>query len=193
MNITLLMGTIGFVCYYIYDVFSILKPESIARYLFRIGTILVVISFILEVYFNIELIQTGTVFFYLYLGLLFLCLLFLIYTLFFCFDLNETYFAISQMRMAYTKGMYALCRHPGVLWFAGMFLSLYGLIGTRETLQYTCCMILYNVIYIILQDIFIFPNTFSNYASYKRETPFLIPNRKSIKRCMMTICEKRKK
>ena len=57
-------------------------------------------------------------------GFLFLCLL--IYTLFFALPFEETYCEENKLRAAYTEGMYGLCRHPGVLWFAGAYLCMWG-------------------------------------------------------------------
>ena len=41
--------------------------------------------------------------------------------------------------------------------------------------------------YIIFQDLWTFPRTFFNYKEYQQSTPFLIPNRKSIRVCLRTI------
>lgn len=187
MNMSLIIGTIGFILYFIYDINSVKKPEGIARYFFGLGSIFVLSSVIYEIYVQRTHIQTGGISFFISVCLLFLFTGLLIYTLFFCFDMEETYIQVNQKRMAYTRGMYALCRHPGVLWFAGCFLCLYGLIGEKETFIYGLAMIFYNVCYVILQDVYVFPHTFINYKEYKEETPFLLPNRKSMRKCFATL------
>lgn len=111
----------------------------------------------------------------------FLCLL--VYTLFFALPFEETYVEESRYREAYTEGMYALCRHPGVLWFAGVYLCIAMLWKSEEGILFSAVMVLLNLFYVIFQDVYSFPRTFSNYQEYKKSTPFLIPNGKSIQRC----------
>ena len=48
-----------------------------------------------------------------------------------------------------------------------------------------------NLGYVIFQDIWTFPKTFSDYEEYKEKTPFLIPDWKSIKACMASFAEGR--
>ena len=50
----------------------------------------------------------------------------LIYTLFFALPFEETYCEENRLRAAYTEGVYGLCRHPGVLWFAGAYFCMWG-------------------------------------------------------------------
>jgi protein-S-isoprenylcysteine O-methyltransferase Ste14 len=45
---------------------------------------------------------------------------------------------------------------------------------------------LLNLIYIILQDRWIFMEIFPDYGEYKKTTPFLIPNSRSLRRCVQT-------
>ena len=61
------------------------------------------------------------------LGALFLLLL--VRTLFFAFPAEEAYARQDTGRPACTRGVYALCRHPGVLWLAGLCLCLWGGFG----------------------------------------------------------------
>ena len=55
------------------------------------------------------------------LGIATIFFVLLIYTLFFALPFDKTYQNESEKRMAYTEGVYALCRHPGVLWFIGFY------------------------------------------------------------------------
>ncbi len=57
----------------------------------------------------------------------------LIYTLFFALPFEETYCEENKLRAAYTEGVYGLCRHPGVLWFAGAYLLHVGNVWRMET------------------------------------------------------------
>lgn len=116
----------------------------------------------------------------------------LIYTLFFALPFDETYLKESKERLAYTEGIYSLCRHPGVLWFAGAYLCFWGMSGDLDRGIYFGLMIFWNYLYIIVQDLWIFPVTFTNYEDYKRNTPFLLPNRRSINAYLAWNAERKK-
>ena len=105
----------------------------------------------------------------------------------FALPFEETYCEENKLRAAYTEGMYGLCRHPGVLWFAGAYLCMWGMVGGWKHGIYFLLMIFWNYLYIIFQDLWTFPRTFFNYKEYQQSTPFLIPNRKSIRVCLRTI------
>ena len=51
---------------------------------------------------------------------------------------------------AYTEGVYALCRHPGVLWFAGFYFCLAGFLGSGKALRAFGILIVWNILYIFL-------------------------------------------
>jgi len=183
----LILGTAGFVLYFVYDINSILCKNAFLQKFFAVGSILVVVSVAAEfcsawgqghrsvgavVGFGI-----GALFF---LGLL-------IYTLFFALPFEETYCEENKLRAAYMEGVYGLCRHPGVLWFAGAYLCMWGMLGGWRQGIYFVLMIFWNYLYIVFQDLWTFPRTFFNYREYQRSTPFLIPNGKSIRACLKSI------
>lgn len=108
-------------------------------------------------------------------------LVLLIDTLFLELPFEKTYLEREDKPVVYDKGMYALCRHPGVIWFFLFYLFL-GLALLPEGMIYTG--MLYNalnVLYVMFQDIWTFPKTFCDYDIYKKETPFLIPNAHSVR------------
>ena len=111
----------------------------------------------------------------------------LIYTLFFALPFEETYCEDNKLRAAYTEGMYGVCRHPGVLWFAGAYLCMWGMFGGWKQGIYFLLMIFWNYLYIIFQDLWTFPQTFFNYREYQKNTPFLIPNKESIQACFYSV------
>lgn len=184
--ITMILESIGFLLYFAYDINSISKKYKILQKGFLIGTIFVAIASIRMLIDGWKMIDWRT--WITYLGFLSGIFMFglLIYTLFFALPFESTYVEESKERMAYTEGMYAICRHPGVLWYAGMYLCMMGILKTKEAFVQGIVFILWNIAYILLQDIFTFPKTFTNYAEYKKTTPFLIPNKKSIIRCVKT-------
>ena len=183
----LILGTVGFVLYFVYDINSVLSKNVCLQKFFAWGSILVVASVVAEFWSawgqghrSVEAVigfGIGALFF---LGLL-------IYTLFFALPFEETYCEENKLRAAYTEGVYGLCRHPGVLWFAGAFLCMWGMLGGWRPGIYFVLMIFWNYLYIIFQDLWTFPRTFFNYREYQQSTPFLIPNGKSIRACMKSI------
>ena len=103
-------------------------------------------------------------------GILALCfLLLLCYTLFFALPFEETYVRESRGRRVCRTGMYALCRHPGVL----LVLAVSGSV--------------LDLLYAVFQDVWTFPKTFCDYEEYRREAPFLIPRPSSVVRCLRTL------
>ena len=183
----LILGTAGFVLYFVYDINSVLSKNVCLQKFFAWGSILVVASVVAEFcsawgqgHRSVEAVigfGIGALFF---LGLL-------IYTLFFALPFEETYCEENKLRAAYTEGVYGLCRHPGVLWFAGAFLCMWGMLGGWRPGIYFGIMIFWNYLYIIFQDRWTFPQTFFNYKEYQKNTPFLIPNRDSIRVCLYSI------
>ena len=62
-----------------------------------------------------------------------------------------------------------------------------GVLWTKEALLEGLFLTAWNIAYIVLQDFWIFPATFENYDEYKKTTPFLIPNRQSIRKGLETL------
>jgi len=118
------------------------------------------------------------------IAILFLFLL--IYTLFFAIPFEEAYIKASSPPKTCTTGFYALSRHPGVLWFTGFYFSLWLALSGSLLLLAGILFSLLNLIYIILQDRWIFMEIFPDYGDYKKTTPFLIPNYQSFNRCVHT-------
>lgn len=185
--LSILLGSLGFIFYFVYDINSVTKKYRIFQVGFTLGSVLVALgtfSMVLEgwnsrnpkIYIRCVCWFVVIVMF----GLL-------IYTLFFALPFNDTYVEQTSERKTYTEGVYALCRHPGVLWYAGMYIALIGIMCSKIAFIQGMIYILWNVVYVILQDISIFPKTFIDYGEYKKMTPFLIPNRKSIQRCIKTL------
>ena len=114
------------------------------------------------------------------LGALFLALL--VYTLFFAIPLEASYARPGEKRSVCTTGVYALCRHPGVLWFAGLFACLWLAAGLPLLDAAVYCIL--NVCLVWFEDRCVFPGLLEGYGAYQTSTPFLLPNGKSIRACM---------
>lgn len=92
-----------------------------------------------------------------------------------------TYASPQQGRTVYRQGMYAICRHPGVLWYALMFCFLALAFATPEAAGACALLIMGNVAYMVFQDLWTFPRTFCDYRDYQATTPFFLPNRASLR------------
>lgn len=115
----------------------------------------------------------------------------LIYTLFFALPFKETYVENNKPNV-YTSGVYALCRHPGVLWLS-LFYGFLWLATDQVSVLYAFLLFsLMDLIYVILQDVWIFPKILNGYEAYRKTTPFLVPNYRSISRCFQTMRQERK-
>ena len=169
----IVVGLIAFLLYFIYDYNTIHKNNRFIKSFFLIGTLLLIGS---TVYTTIKYFENSNMHLILgcsILGGLFLGLL--VYTLFFAIPFNETYIKDSKERLAYTKGVYSICRHPGMVWFLGLYLSLWGLTYNLYAGIFYMLMVVLDFIYIIYQDLYIFPNTFCNYDDYVLTTLFVLP------------------
>ena len=187
-------GTIAFILFIVYDLEQAgaisHRFHKITKAFFSIGSVLLVAA-TASLLWRMDPINrnwNGNTFFFLILAILFLGLL--IYTLFFALPFEETYVKQDAHR-TYDKKMYALCRHPGVLWFAGFYFCLWLAFGTNPLLVMAIWFSFLNFCYIILQDCYTFPKIFSDYRDYQKRVPFLIPNGKSLKRCLDTFKESR--
>ena len=116
-----------------------------------------------------------------------MCLALLVYTLFFALPFDETYRqSQDEGRHVCDRGMYALCRHPGILWFFLLYLLL-GLAMTPSPLLYHGLFYsLCNFLYAVFQDLWTFPRTFCDYRQYQLKTPFLLPTPASLRRAVET-------
>ena len=84
-------------------------------------------------------------------------------------------------------GFYALCRHPGVLFFGGMHLFLWPVSGHDTMLLGALLFTLCDVLYVCVQDKKYFPLLMPGYEDYRKRVPFLVPTGGSVDRCIKTL------
>lgn len=164
-------GTVSFLLFFLGDLNDAFWHRRSLKPAFLIGTLLLTVSTagLLLQQFPKELKLPN--FLWLAMALLFGVLL--IWSLFFSFPASQAYVESSRQRAACTDGMYALCRHPGVLWFWLMYGCLIPAVGFPAEVS-----LLYGLMNTLLawaEDKWIFPILFFNYQDYKTRTPFLIP------------------
>lgn len=106
----------------------------------------------------------------------------LVHALFFALPAAETYALNGEKTTVCDSGVYALCRHPGVLWFALLYLSLLGmgLLPLSAALIFPTA----NFLYAAAQDRWVFEETIAGYAAYKRRVPCFLPTAESVRRSM---------
>ena len=182
----ILIGSIGFLCCFLYDHNSIRLKKSFLHPFFSIGCFLIAVSTGLVIRSCWPHRGTSFIVSAIFLAAAVLFLILLVYTLFFALPFDETYVKENHQRLAYTEGVYALCRHPGVLWFAGFYLCLAGALGSVEALGSFLILSVWKILCICYQDRIVFPEAFSNYGEYQQTTPFLIPDRNSTAACIKT-------
>jgi protein-S-isoprenylcysteine O-methyltransferase Ste14 len=193
----IIMGSLAFLLFILYDVNSVTGNYGLLRGGFSLGCLLlaaatagIVLTSVSEtagagMTGETAAVTARTVIF---AAAAFLFLILLVYTLFFAIPFKETYIKPNRQPALCTIGVYALSRHPGVLWFTGFYFSLWLAFSGSLLLTAAVLFSLLNLFYIILQDRWVFPKVFADYADYKKTTPFLIPDCPSLHRCARTLC-----
>ncbi|KAF0092579.1 MAG: hypothetical protein FD141_763 [Fusobacteria bacterium] len=176
MNYTII-GTISYILFYIYDINEIKKNNKIIKGAFILGLILQIGATIGIIYDNLEYLKISAW----GIAITIFGITFLIYSLFFALPFKETYVKQGEKRTVYKKGVYAMSRHPGVIFYIIFYIGLAILQPTITNISTYIIWSLLNLSYIIFQDLWTFPRAFDDYQKYRQTTPFLIPTLKSIK------------
>jgi len=183
----LVLGFIGFIMFIFYDINQIKGNMKLFKPLFAIGCAMLIVGSVHIALFSDSWQQK--------LGIAATCLwgllaviniITLVYTLFFAFPFDEAYIAGSKQNI-YTKGMYALCRHPGVLWMFGFYIFFALFIRKPMMLAAAVEFTALNIFYVWIQDRYIFPKLFDGYDVYRKNVPFLLPTLNSIKNCISDV------
>jgi protein-S-isoprenylcysteine O-methyltransferase Ste14 len=87
-----------------------------------------------------------------------------------------------------SSGTYALCRHPGVLWFAGLLAAFLLARGTRWLLLAAPVWIALDALLAVLQERLFLVRVFGRgYQAYQRTVPMFLPTPRSLRACAQTI------
>ncbi len=90
-------------------------------------------------------------------------------------------------RPLYTRGTYALVRHPGVIWLALFLVFLALAVQSALLLLAVPFWSAANVALVAVEDRVFFPRLFGDaYRQYQKKVPFLMPSLYSIKKCIET-------
>ena len=109
------------------------------------------------------------------------CLAGLVYTLFFALPVGS--YADDGRVELVDRGIYALCRHPGVWWLGLFYLLVWLWCEQTPILWGGLLFTALDILYVYWQDRWVFEKSIEGYAEYKSRTPFLIPSGGSIRRC----------
>ena len=101
----------------------------------------------------------------------------LIYALFFALPFQDTYTQSGNLPVIST-GLYGLCRHPAFWPMLALYVLLWLTFGGSWLLAAAILYPLCNLLYIYIQDRWIFPQYIRGYHQYQKQVPFLIPRRK---------------
>lgn len=175
----LLLGTAGFILFFLYDINSFTLRSKPLHSTFGIGMALIAAATVLDLRaaWKAGAFSGGSDLLLLLLSAV--CFAALIYCLFFALPFQETYAEPFDGRCVYDRGVYALCRHPGILCFFGTFLFAGIAALPCPLLLHGMVFSLLNLAYALFQDRITFPKTFCDYHTYRKRVPFLIPTRNS--------------
>jgi len=186
--ISLCLGAAAFALYFLYDVNSFLWQRRIPRAFFAAGTLLLGAALALDILSACAAGAFAGAADVLLLAAAAAAFAALIYSLFFALPFEATYQTQENGRHVYDKGVYALCRHPGILFFF-LTMLLLGLAGLPFAGLLVRGMLFsaMNLAYAAFQDRITFQRTFIDYPAYRQHVPFLIPTKESIRAACRTL------
>ena len=115
----------------------------------------------------------------------------LIHSLFISLPFHKTYVSTGVGDELITTGLYALVRHPGVHWFILLMLSLILISGSELLVIASPIWISLDILLVVIQDKVFLGRMFDGYKNYRRETPMLLPSKKSISACIKSLRQAR--
>jgi len=191
----ILTGLAAFPFFLLYDINAAIIRSRLLGGSFFIGCILLFGSTAGIVSISLDYIKINA-FTVVCIMFAFVFLTLLVYTLFVVLSFKDTYFPDMEhntnKKEVCSCGFYALCRHPGVLWLTGAYIFLTLAVPSPLLIKASIAFCVCNILYVIFQDLWTFPRTFTDYGRYKETVPFLIPTPQSIRRCTDTLNSRRK-
>ena len=177
--IYVVLGCLGFLIIHTFDIVSLKRIPGAKPVIWVLGCGLLAYSVIM-VCLDPDKLSLPIWATWLGWALLSISILLLIYSLFINLPFRKTYVATGFGDRLITTGMYALVRHPGVHWFILLTVSLILVSSSRLMFIAAPIWILLDILLVVIQDKFFFGRMFEGYDAYRRETPMLVPNRRSI-------------
>jgi protein-S-isoprenylcysteine O-methyltransferase Ste14 len=177
--IYIVLGGLGFLSVKILDIVSLKRIPGVKPLTVLVGNGLLVFSIIM-LCLSPEKLALPLWSSWLGWALLPISLFLLIYSLYINLPFAKTYVATGVGDKLITSGFYALVRHPWVYGFTLLMVALILVSKSRLMLIAAPIWVLLDIILVAIQDRFFFGRMFAGYDDYRRQTPMLIPNRRSI-------------
>ncbi len=103
------------------------------------------------------------------------------YVLFISLPFRKIYLGRRLDGRPVTAGFYKLVRHPWVLLYSFLLISLLLVSRSQLMLLAVPCFIILSVLAALVEDRLFFDRMFEGYKEYRRQTPMFIPTRRSLK------------
>ncbi len=190
--IYIVIGIFGFLILHLFDIASLKRIPGAKPCIWILGSGLLAYSVIMMSLTpdKLPLPMWST---WLGWGLLPLAAFLKIYSLFINLPFRSTYVTTSVGDKLVTTGLYALVRYPWIHSFALILLSLILVSRSSLLLIASPILILLNILLAVVQDKFFFDRMFTGYDQYRKETPMLLPNRRSISAFIDSVKQSRAK
>jgi len=177
--IYIVLGILGFLVIHLFDIVSLKKIPVAKPVTWILGSGLLAYSVIM-VCFTPDKLPLPIWSTWLGWALLSISFFLLIYSLFINLPFRKTYVATGVGDKLITTRLYALVRHPWMHWLILVMLSLILVSRSSLLLIASPIWILLDILLVAIQDKFFFGRMFEGYDTYRRETPMLVQNRRSI-------------
>ncbi len=181
-----LLGGSAFIFFFLFDINKIKMKMSVLNGSFALGAGIILYAS-LRLFLNTS--EEFSLNFWLrvlFLALSILSGLFMLFALFGALPFFKTYVQVKDNHVIET-GLYALCRHPGVWGF--FFMYFFAFLASGRWLVLWACLFwtFLDILHVWIQDFYFFPKMLTGYEAYQVTTPFLLFNRKSIQKCILTL------
>jgi protein-S-isoprenylcysteine O-methyltransferase Ste14 len=183
----IVIGCFAFIFFFIFDLNKIIFIHKWINICFAMGIVLLGISTISLLFNNVKGTELFTPVQWLAGTLAFISLLLMVYTLFLGIPFTKTYMEAKGRNTVVNTGMYALCRHPGVIWFFFFYLFLAWASGNMLLMWAAMVWTTMDIIYVYIQDRWVFSIILEDYQHYQKQVPFLIPDQTSIRNCILSL------
>jgi protein-S-isoprenylcysteine O-methyltransferase Ste14 len=177
--IYIVLGVLGFLAIHLLDIVSIKRIPLAKPLTMLVGNGLLVFS-IIRLCLSPDKLALPAWSSWLGWVLLPISLFLIIYSLFIKLPFGKSYVTTGVGDRLITSGLYALVRHP---WVHGLVLLLVALVlvsQSRLMLIAAPIWVLLDIGLVAIQDRFFLGRMFADYDNYRRRTPMLIPNRRSL-------------
>ena len=181
------IGIFGFIVIHLFDLVSIKRiPFGAKPVIWTAGFAILIFSLIkLSLQSNTLSIPVSLT----WVGwfLLAFSLMMIAFALFINLPFRKTYVSTGVGDKLIKTGLYALVRHPGVYWVTSFFFSLVLISKSHLMLIAVPIFVVLNTALVIVQDKYFLPKMFEGYDKYQKETPMLVPNKRSMKACINSL------